>query len=176
MLSEKWKGIAQTLIRFQYISEDGLITIKGKEIYESLCNRGVIDENTKNIREIMTKDYFEEWWKLYPVSDGFKRGDKKFGISRSLKVYGKKADHRKKLEAIINEGQHTWKDLIEALETEILYRKDESCRSGDNKLKYMHNSLTYIIQRDFEAWIEENKKPKERQGFVNELIDPKNLF
>ena len=44
--------------------------------------------------------------------------------------------------------------MVEALEYEVVQKKENSVKAGENKLKYMQNSLTYLNQRTFEPFIE----------------------
>jgi hypothetical protein len=45
-------------------------------------------------------------------------------------------------------------DLVKALEFDVLQKKENSLKTGTNKLTYMQNSLTYLNQRSFEPFIE----------------------
>jgi len=68
------------------------------------------------------------------------------------------------LNAIIAEGEYTIKDMIAALEFEVLQKKENSYKTKTNKLSFMQNSLTYLNQRTFEPFIElirEGKKVKQ---------------
>jgi hypothetical protein len=54
----------------------------------------------------------------------------------------------------LSEGDYTADDLIAAIEFDVLQKKENSYKSGENKLKYIQNSLTYLTQRSFEPFIE----------------------
>ena len=66
----------------------------------------------------------------------------------------KKDDCKLKLKKILDEGEYTTDELVAALEYEVLQKKENSVKAGENKLKYMQNSLTYLNQRTFEPFIE----------------------
>ena len=74
------------------------------------------------------------------------------------------------LAQILNEGDYTPQQLIAALKFEIEQKVLESMRRGNNRLTYMQNSLTYLNQRTFEAFIElieqegDNAGPAEPTG------------
>jgi hypothetical protein len=59
-----------------------------------------------------------------------------------------------KLNKVIEEGEYTLDQLIEALKFDVLQKKENSVKTEANKLTYMQNSLTYINQRSFEPFIE----------------------
>ena len=45
-------------------------------------------------------------------------------------------------------------DLLEAIKYEVLQKKENSVKTGVNKMTFMQNSLTYLNQRTFEPFIE----------------------
>ncbi len=71
-----------------------------------------------------------------------------------------------KFEKIIIEGDYTAEELIEALKYDVVQKKEASFKTGNNKLSYMQNSLTYLNQRSFEPFIELIKK-----GIRDDAID-----
>ena len=75
-----------------------------------------------------------------------------FNGTRSLK--SKKDDSRIKLDKILDEGEYKIEELIKALEFEVLQKKENSIKTGENKLSYLQNSLTYLNQRTFESFID----------------------
>jgi hypothetical protein len=66
----------------------------------------------------------------------------------------KKDDCKVKLYAILAEGEYTIKEMIAALEYEVLQKKENSVKTKTNRLTFMQNSLTYLNQRTFEPFIE----------------------
>ena len=40
------------------------------------------------------------------------------------------------------------------MEYDVLNKKENSVKAGENKLKYLQNSLTYLTQRSYEPYIE----------------------
>jgi hypothetical protein len=54
----------------------------------------------------------------------------------------------------LSEGEYTADDLVAALEFEVLQKKENSVKTGTNKMTYMQNSMTYLNQRTFEPFIE----------------------
>lgn len=111
---------------------------------------------------------FDRWWKAFPGTDTFTHKGKSFSGSRSMRV--KKDDCKVKFNKILSEGDYTADDLIKALEIEVMQKKDNSIKTGSNKLSYMQNSLTYLNQRTFEPFIElakEHKPQEETLGGVD---------
>ena len=138
----------QTIVRKGIITEEGKITLSGKELLKS------ITENTiaPNRRKKIVDDSFDRWWAAFASTDTFQYKGKTFNGSRSLKA--KKEDCRIKLKAILNEGEYTIDQMIGALEFEIMQKKENSIRTGINKLSFMQNSCTYLSQKTFESFIE----------------------
>jgi hypothetical protein len=52
------------------------------------------------------------------------------------------------------EGEYSASILINALLYDITQKKEMSVKTGNNKLSYMQNSLTYLTQRSYEPFIE----------------------
>lgn len=149
-----------TLERKGYILS-GLITVNGKELLDSLKEKKI---RVKKFPK--PDDQFERWWKIYPGTTEFTHKNRHFPGSRAIRV--KKEECRVKFEKILEEGI-TGENMVRALEKEILQKKDESLRTGQNKLGYMQNSLTYLNQRTFEPYIEllGEDKPKSQSNIVD---------
>lgn len=147
--SAKIKALYQSLIRKGLISEaDEKVTTVGKELLVFISTK----EPNKIVKRKPALTEFEEWWKVYPGTDTFTHNGRKFVGSRSLRQ--NKEECRLKFDKILLEGEYTAKDLIEALVFDVEQKKANSIKTGINKLTYMQNSLTYLNQRSFEAFIE----------------------
>lgn len=97
-------------------------------------------------------DLFEAWWKVYPGTDTFTHKGVSFTGSRGLRV--NKEECKLKFDKILGEGEYTADVMIEALQFDILQKKENSVKTKTNKVTYMQNSLTYLNQRTFEPFIE----------------------
>lgn len=148
----KMLNLKSTLERKGYI-HSGTITKEGIELLDSLKEKKV-----KTKKFIKFEDEFTKWWKMYPGTTEFTHKGRNFPGSRALRM--KKEDCKVKFEKILEEGIRG-EDMVKALEKEIAQKKDESLRTGQNKLNYMQNSLTYLNQRTFEPYIELIKETKE---------------
>lgn len=146
--SVRLSTIKQTLLRKALISEEGHLTVIGQGL---LALAGSITAKKLVKRKPATSE-FEEWWAKFPGTDNFEWKGKKFTGSRALRA--SKPDCQVKFDKILIEGEYTAQQLIAALEYEVYQKKEQSVKLGENKLKYMHNSLTYLNQRDFEPFIE----------------------
>ena len=144
----KMEILFQTIVRKGIITEEGKITLSGKELLNSILENTILPNRRKKIVD----DSFDRWWLAYPSTDFFEYRGKKFTGTRSLKA--KKEDCRTKLKAILNEGEYTIEQMIAALEFEVVQKKANSLKTGINKLSFMQNSCTYLHQRTFEAFIE----------------------
>ena len=144
----KIEALYQTLVRKGLITEKGL-TLTGKELLKFIN----IKEPTVRIqKKVDITSEFEEWWKVFPGTDSFTHKGKKFSGGRTLKRT--KEDCQLKFDKILEEGEYTAKDLIDSLNLDVLQKKENSVKTGTNRLTYMQNSLTYLNQRSFEPFIE----------------------
>lgn len=138
----------QLLLRKGLITSDFKLTLEGKALLAFLSTEG----ETKIVKKRPPDDEFENWWKIYPGTDTFKHKNKSFSGTRGLRV--KKDECKIKFNKILSEGEYTSTDLIAALEMEVLQKKENSVKTGTNKMSFMQNSLTYLNQRTFEPFIE----------------------
>lgn len=159
--SSKIKALTQTLVRKGLLSEEGEIANRGKAMLISL-REGVSVKQAKESYRIKVETAFDRWWAVYPSTDCWEHKGRKFTGSRGLKQ--QKADCRTKFDKILNEGEHTVDDMIRALEYEITLKKEASLSSGENKMRYMQGSMTYLNQRTFENFIEISKTSAPRSG------------
>ena len=161
--SMKISALYQGLIRKGLITSDENITIEGKDLLKFVDDDNELVKILK--RKPLTTD-FEEWWKNYPATDSFTYKNKNFSGTRSLRR--SKNDCKLKFKAIINEGDYTSSQLIEALKYEVKSKVDRSFKEGKNLMSYMQGSVPYLNQRSFEGFIElmnlEKNKPQQKTG------------
>jgi hypothetical protein len=147
--SMKVASVYQSLIRKALITKDDeKLTLVGRDLLEFMDAK-----STGRIikRKPATTD-FEEWWKTYPGTDSFEYKQKKFTGTRAIRKG--KDECRLKFDKIILEGEYTAQQLISALEYELLQKKESSVATNSNRMTFMQNSVTYLNQRAFEAYIE----------------------
>jgi hypothetical protein len=147
--SMKIASVYQSLIRKALITKDDeKLTLVGKDLLEFMDAK-----STGRIikRKPATTD-FEEWWKTYPGTDSFEYKRKKFTGTRAIRKG--KDECRLKFDKILLEGEYTAAQLIGALEYELLQKKESSVATNSNRMTFMQNSVTYLNQRAFEAYIE----------------------
>ena len=143
----KIKTILQSLLRKGFITEQEKLTTTGKELLVDLESR----VSKKLLKKKETSSEFDEWWKTFPGTDNFVHKGVSFNGCRALR--SSKEDCRIKFDKILLEGEYTGKQLIEALKTDVNLKKETSYKTKTNKLSYLQNSLTYLNQRSFEAFI-----------------------
>lgn len=145
----KLEMICQGVYRKGLISQDHKITRVGKNVLSFMKEPAPKETilKTKTVNED-----FERWWKAYPGTDTFEYKGKKFSGSRSLR--NDKENCKLRLNSILAEGEYTVDDLIAALEFDVLQKKENSIKTGSNKLSFMQNSYAYLNQRTFESFIE----------------------
>jgi ABC-type Fe3+/spermidine/putrescine transport system ATPase subunit len=158
--SAKITALVQSLVRKGLITEDGSkLTTIGIELLVFLDSK----ELKKIERKKTDTSKFEEWWKEFPGTNNFVHNGITFTGDRSLRT--SKDDCRTKFDKILLEGEYTADELIAALKLHIHKMKKESIKTKINKLTYLHNSATYLSQRDFEPYIELIK-----QGDIEEEV------
>jgi hypothetical protein len=145
----KIASVYQTLVRKALITKDDeKITTLGKDLLEFMDAKST----GRLIKRKPATTDFEEWWKNYPGTDSFEYKGKKFTGTRAIRKG--KDECRLKFDKIILEGEYTAQQLIAALNYELLQKKESSVSTNSNRLTFMQNSVTYLNQRAFEAYIE----------------------
>ena len=141
--------LCQTLRRKGLVSEQFKITVLGRNLLEFMNSRA---KTSKIVKKTQTFAEFERWWAAYPGTDIFTHKGKSFSGGRTLRV--NKDECQLKLDAILAEGEYTIDQLIAALEYEVMQKKENSFKTGTNRLTYMQGSITYLNQRSFQNYIE----------------------
>lgn len=153
--SVKINVLYNTLIRKGLITEtEDKLTVLGTELLEFIESKS----STKFKKKKFGNDGFDSWWENYPGTDKFEYKGKSFPATRALRA--NKDECRTKFNKILLEGDYTSEQLIEALKYDVQSKKDNSISTGNNKLSFMQNSLTYLNQRTFEPFIEIIKEGK----------------
>jgi hypothetical protein len=146
--SARIKNIIAGLMRKELITKDIKITLLGKSVLDfTKTTEGVTLAKKKNPVES-----FDVWWKIYPGTDGFKHRSKTFPLTRNLR--GNKSKALLYWNKIINKGEYTAHEIIEATKFDVLQRKEMSVKKGKNQLTFMQNSATYLFQYTYEAFVE----------------------
>ena len=124
------------------------LTIEGKDLL------AFFDTSSKEtiVRVKQDGDLFEGWWKVYPGTDTFTYKGESFTGNRALRV--NKEECKIKFDKILGEGEYTANDMLEALQFDVLQKKENSVKTKTNRLTYMQSSITYLNQRSFEPFIE----------------------
>lgn len=146
---KKTEVLFQTLRRKGLISDKQRLTLLGKNLLEFMNTRA---KTTKIVKKTETFAEFERWWAAYPGTDIFVHKGKSFTGGRTLRVH--KDDCQVKLNTILAEGEYTIDQLVAALEYEVKQKKENSFKTGTNRLTYMQSSNTYLTQRSFQNYIE----------------------
>ena len=146
--SAKICNMMQTLVRKGLITKENKLTTQGLDLLKFMES----EQPIKIVKATAANVQFEEWWKVYPGTDTFTHKGKRFSGSRSLRQ--NKEECKIRFDKILLEGEYTVSQLIEALQFDVLQKKENSVKTGANKLTYMQNSLTYLNQRSFEPFIE----------------------
>jgi len=148
--NKKIDVLVNTLVRKGLVDESLGVTKEGKALLDYMSDETVTEFTLE--RKVLKEDDFDRWWKAYPGTDTFVHKKRSFSGSRSMRV--RKDDCKVKMNKILAEGEYTMDEMIAALELDVLQKKENSIKTGTNKLSYMQNSLTYLNQRSFEPFIE----------------------
>lgn len=162
-------NIKTTCIRKGLLTEDSKITVEGQNLIKYLEKA----DDIKLPRKKSVSGPIDAFWKAFPSTDTFEHKGKKFAGSRALKT--DKENCKIKLQAILNEGEYSIEQIIKAVEYDVLQKKEQSVKTGQNKLTYIQNSLTYLRQRSFEPFIELIKEGKEVKETQNTNFDGINI-
>jgi len=145
----KLQALCQTIYRKGLVSDNYKVTVIGKKLLEFMDSRA---KTSKIVKKTQTFAEFDRWWKTYPGTDIFTYKGKNFTGGRTLRV--QKDECQAKLDKILAENEYTIDELIAALEYEVLQKKENSVKTGTNRLAFMQGTVTYLTQRSFEPFIE----------------------
>lgn len=147
--SVKIAALHQSLVRKGLITEtEDKLTTAGQDLLIFIDTK----ESKKIVKKKPATTEFEQWWEAYPGTDTFTHKGKKFAGSRGLRR--DKDECRIRFDKILLEGEYTADQLIEALKFDVLQKKENSVKTGTNKLSFMQNSSTYLNQRSYEPFID----------------------
>lgn len=146
--SVKFDTLCHSLLRKGFITDRDELTISGTELLVFVDSK----DKVKLVRKKEDEDLFTSWWKEYPGTNQFTFKGRTFKGTRAMRI--KREECKTKFYAILNEGDYTAMQLVEALKIEVLMKKEESLKVGENKLTFMQNSLTYLTQRSFDPFVE----------------------
>lgn len=146
---ESWR---QTLLRKGYINENGKVLNPGLNLLE-VIRKSLSKKNEKLDKNVSNEETpFDLWWKQYPGTNNFEVNGKRFKGTRTFRV--EKDTCRLLYTRIVNSGEYTDNEMLEALKLEVETRKEESYKTGEDKLKYLQNSATYLRQYSFDPYVE----------------------
>lgn len=155
-----------TLERKGYIFQNKL-TAEGEKLLEIIKTDTNVKTELKKVKD-KYNDQFIEWWNTYPPGDAWVYGAKTWEGTRSFRT--KKENCESLYLSYLKEGvKH--EDLIRALKYEVAKKKAESIRSSTNKMTYITNTHSYLLNRLYEGfiemanlenWTEDSKKPVDK--------------
>lgn len=140
------------------ITDQDKLTTLGIDILDFVSKK----TTKKFVKKKVEKSEFDEWWAIYPDTDEFMMGSKRFSGTRGLKVNKEKC--RLEFIKILDEGSITKDNIIDATLYDIKQRKSNSLKKASNQLTFMQNSLTYLNQRSFEPFISLLKSNFQSEG------------
>ena len=154
----KINGWLQTLVRHGYLDNNHIISDTAKVLLTDLRTgkKNIAKERLAVVEQQM--DGFDLWWEAYPKNDVFEYKGKKFSGGRGLRI--KKPECKKKFEAIVFSGKFTAQELVDALVYEVNQKKEESLKSGVNKLSYMKATEAYLNSGMYENFIDVAKEKR----------------
>lgn len=145
--SQRMTSIYQSLVR-KGLVDDYVVTKTGLEILQFMNTT----KKTKLIRKKTSNTEFDTWWTSFPGTDTFSINSKKFSGSRGLKRNMEEC--RIKFNRIVEQGIHKPSEIIDATLLDVQMKKENSFKTGDNRLSYIQNSLTYLNQMSYEPFID----------------------
>lgn len=132
--------VKNNLIVHGLLTEDGLLSTKGRSIIQAFLDLPPVTNG-----DLELESDFETFWKLFPSTDKIHL----FPATRALK--DNKARCKSEFTAIVNQG-YSAKDIISGLQNQLDSIKLQSL--NENRLTYMKNSLRWLKDKEFLAWIE----------------------
>lgn len=163
--NKKVETLLHTLMRKGLLSEERKVTLEGEDLLNFINSKD--GEVSVYHKRNTPEDKFKEFWDTFPSTDTFEYNGMKFEGSRALKM--NKPECKIKFDAIINEGEYTAQEIIEAVKYDVDQKKRNSFRTRQNKLSYIQNSLTYLRQKSFVPYIELMKSSKEENAHETDV-------
>jgi hypothetical protein len=163
------KAIIQGMIRKGLITYTCKMTELGENLLK-LAYSDLTDVRVERIDKVVRQeraDLFETWWSAFPGTDTFSYKGRSFSGTRALRT--KKDECRLLFDKIVREG-FTVDEMIGSLNYEVIQKKEDSCKRGENKLRFMQNSLTYLRQRTWEPYIELLRQGNKVEQEVNTAV------
>jgi len=157
----KTQSILSLLERKQLINENKL-TLLGEELLNSLELEELV-----SIKKIKV-DKFEDWWKIYPATDGFTMDGKTFMGTQSKRI--KKDACKALFKKIVNEG-YSEDDIINATKFHMEQAKKLSFKRGVSQISFIGNSFRYLNEKMFEPYIQSSKVVESK-----EMANPDKLW
>lgn len=145
----KLEAMYQSIMRKGLLSSTGKLTLEGKALLDFISKPGT--ESFEKMK-MLDDTEFVKFWNAFPGTDIFTYKGKSFSGSRTLRV--NRDECKLRLRKILDEGEYTIDELVQALQLDVLQKKENSFKTGTNRLSYMQSSITYINQRSFEPFIE----------------------
>jgi hypothetical protein len=145
----KLEVILQGILRKGLITPQYKITLMGRNLINFLKEDA---PEEKLVKLKANAEDFERWWRAYPGTDTFSHNGVKFQGTRAFRT--KKDECQVKFNSILSEGDYTVDDMVEAIEFDVLQKKENSFKTKTNRLTFLQNTLTYLNQRTFEPFIE----------------------
>jgi hypothetical protein len=167
--SARINEIIALLIRKGLLTEEDNITVEGEDLLKFMDNPG---EEVKLVRK-KVDDEFDLFWKIFPASDIFEYKGVKFTGSRALRI--NKEDCKVKLKAILNTGEFSINEIVEAVKYDVQCKMENSIKTKTNKLSYLQNSLTYLRQYSFLPFLELIKEGKAIKEETQKTFDGINI-
>lgn len=146
--SAKIKNTYTSMIRKGFVSDSNTLNLRGKALLNFMNSpQGTVLPVKKSADGL-----FVQWWKSYPGTDTFTLRNKVFKGSRSLRSGKPKA--KIYWDKIIESGEYTGEQIIEATLYDVNLRKENSFKSGRNNLTFMQNAATYLYNDSYEGFVE----------------------
>lgn len=146
--SVKIKTIYNTMTRKGLITDDGKLTSLSVELLDFVSKKTnkVFEKKKTDVTE------FEKWWSIFPSTDYFTEGGKKFTGGRGLRVNKQRC--KLEFDKIVSEGEISAEQIISGTTFDVWQRKKNSVKKNENQITYMQNSLTYLNQKSFEPFMD----------------------
>jgi len=156
--SKKIEAIYKTMKRKNLITDDEKVSQIGIEILDFIS----LKSNKTLIKPKPAASDFDKWWEIFPSNDKFVVRGKTFGPTRSFKA--NKEEARLLFNKIIISGEFTAEQIIEGTKYDVNLKKERSYKTGQNQLKYLQNSSTYLRHTSFDGFLGLNNKEEPKQS------------
>lgn len=155
LTSPREKALLNGMIKRLLLTEDYKISPAGEEIFDI---QNIDFQQPIAVKAEKIASEFDNWWSVYPPTNNFEFNGRMFKGTRKMNI--NKSNCKEIFDRYVSLKLFTAEDIIRATDYHINLAKEESYKTGQNKVSYITNSERYLKEKYFEPYIDLSKNKK----------------